>query len=515
MDGLLCFNESCSTIGSPAINNNFRCYSAYLNFCSSFVYSYHQFSKHMTASPSNPHAHALHLAIIGGGFCGMMTVVHLLKKSKAPLHITVIHANNILATGIAYDTYTDAHVLNVQARNMSAFPDQPNHFVDWCLREESCRQYAPDELPSLYLPRNLYGKYLLEVYKNALTHIPKHINLYFVHAEAEDLKPEGDHLRISCSDKTSVLAHKVVLATGNLVPGSNAIPEKSFLKSPNYFGNPWEEKSVSDLDGKLPVFIVGTGLTMVDVVLGLREKKFAGKIIALSPKGFNILAHRAHHPQRDILDELAPPYQLDKLFRLFRKYVKQAWKHGESGETVVDAVRSKTQEIWQQLSIADKKRFMSHVRHLWGLARHRLPGQLHEQISGEIKEGKLEIVAGRILNITEENDVVKVTLRRRKDQQTETVEVARVINCTGPQTDITKTDKALFVNLLKKGTLVPDEMKLGIYATAEGRILHADGIVSNRMFTLGTSLKGRLWESTAVPELRVQAAKLADILLED
>jgi len=46
------------------------------------------------------------------------------------------------------------------------------------------------------------------------------------------------------------------------------------------------------------------------------------------------------------------------------------------------------------------------------------------------------------------------------------------------------------------------------------RIVAIDaGRVSDRLFTLGPLRKGELWESTAVPELRVQAERLARRLL--
>ena len=248
-------------------------------------------------------------------------------------------------------------------------------------------------------------------------------------------------------------------------------------------------------------------------LLDFRKKKFNNKIYALSPKGFNILAHRPHHPQREILDELAPPYEIEKLVQLFRKYVHKAWKHGESGETVVDAVRSKTQEIWQSLDLKDKQRFMSHVRHLWGVARHRLPAHIHNQVQDLITQGKLEILAGRIQDAFEEDGLVTLKIKRRKSQQEETIKVARVINCTGPQTDILKFDSLLFQNIIRKGYIFPDEMKLGVEANPDGRILQKDGKPSSQLFTLGTLLKGKLWESTAVPELRMQTKKLAELLL--
>ena len=457
--------------------------------------------------------HTQHIAIIGGGFCGILTLVNLLKIAKNPLHITLIHTEELLAKGIAYDTYSDQHVLNVEARNMSAFPDDPNHFVNWYKDSGLHSNGDAEQIPFHYLSRNIYGKYLQSIFKDALIHIPHHINLYFVHSEATDMQLEGDHFRISCRDGSSVLAHKVVLATGNHLPGHSALNGKDFLNSPKYFSNPWKEESVNDLDDSAPVFIIGTGLTMVDVVIGLQEKKFNNKIYALSPKGFNILAHRPHHPQREILDELAPPYEIEKLVQLFRKYVHKAWKHGESGETVVDAVRSKTQEIWQSLDLKDKQRFMSHVRHLWGVARHRLPAHIHNQVQDLITQGKLEILAGRIQDAFEEDGLVTLKIKRRKSQQEETIKVARVINCTGPQTDILKFDSLLFQNIIRKGYIFPDEMRLGVEANPDGRILQKDGKPSSQLFTLGTLLKGKLWESTAVPELRMQTKKLAELLL--
>src|SRR6185436_6655059 len=119
---------------------------------------------------------------------------------------------------------------------------------------------------------------------------------------------------------------------------------------------------------------------------------FKGKVIALSPHGYNILPHRKLPPQRYILDELSPPYDLENLFRLFYKHIRQARKRGLPGETVVDAMRAKTQEIWQLLSLADKKKFMTHLRHMWGVARHRLPAYVHEDLQEMMRDKKLEVI---------------------------------------------------------------------------------------------------------------------------
>jgi len=452
------------------------------------------------------------IAIIGGGFCGIMTAVNLFAKSSNPLSITLFNARYPEGRGIAYKSYSDKHVLNVACQNMSAFADDADHFLNWCKVHPEYRAYG-EELGSKFLPRNLYGKYLDDVLKEALQKKRADISFVTIQEEVVDIEKKDSIYEIISQTGKKITADKIVLATGNHLPAHPSLSDQSYTASPRYFANPWQEAAVSNTEPNETILIIGTGLTMVDVVLGLTVKNFRGKIIALSPSGFNILAHKKHHPQRDILDELEPPFDLNKLFRLFYKHVRNARLRGESGETVVDAVRSQTQVIWQQLSTADKKRFMTHLRHLWGVARHRLPGEIHKQIQEMIAENKLEVIAGRIAGITSSKDSLTISVKLKGTDKQEILQVQRVINCTGPQPDISKFDSKLYSNLLTKKMIRPDDMKLGIDASAEGRIIDGTGKESKDLFTLGSLLKGKLWESTAVPELRKQAAQVAELLL--
>ncbi|MCB1123736.1 MAG: FAD/NAD(P)-binding protein, partial [Verrucomicrobiae bacterium] len=71
------------------------------------------------------------IAIIGGGFSGTMTLVNLLRLTKDPLKLVLINQKGLPGRGIAYGTRRPEHLLNVAARNMSAFPDLPDHFLQW------------------------------------------------------------------------------------------------------------------------------------------------------------------------------------------------------------------------------------------------------------------------------------------------------------------------------------------------------------------------------------------------
>jgi len=476
------------------------------------LYSYNSIRRYSRFMPQTNSS--LSIVIVGGGFCGVMALVNLLQKTKKEATITLINKGYPLARGIAYKTYSDKHLLNVEARNLSAFPDQPDHFVEWCYRQNDI-SVNKEDLPKTYLPRNFFGRYLDEIYRDSLKNISSHLNVQIIEDEVIDIDKQKNFLNIKTATGNNFNADRVLLATGNSEPGKPSQIDEELLHSEKYFSNPWSENAVDGLKDDETVLILGNGLTMVDVVQGLREKNFYGKIIALSPHGYKILPHRKLPPQRYILDELEPPFHLEKLFRLFYKHIREARKRGLSGETVVDAMRARTQEIWQHLSLDDKKKFMMHIRHLWGVARHRLPSDVHEEIQSMIHEDKLRVIAGRIRNIKLNEAGIDIKIRLRKDQSEHTLLVARIINCTGPETDINKQKSPLYDSIIKKGFVRSDNMNLGVHATAEGRVIDKNNITSNQIFVIGSLLKGILWESTAVPELRVQAARIAELLLND
>jgi uncharacterized NAD(P)/FAD-binding protein YdhS len=68
------------------------------------------------------------IGIIGGGFSGTMIVVQLIDKLTVPCEIILINEKETLNKGIAYNPYSDKHLLNVNTGKMSAYPSNPDHF---------------------------------------------------------------------------------------------------------------------------------------------------------------------------------------------------------------------------------------------------------------------------------------------------------------------------------------------------------------------------------------------------
>jgi uncharacterized NAD(P)/FAD-binding protein YdhS len=156
---------------------------------------------------------------------------------------------------------------------------------------------------------------------------------------------------------------------------------------------------------------------------------------------------------------------------------------------------------------------MKYVRPFWEAHRHRLAPQVVSVINRMIEQGRVKSYAGRLQVLEADAMGVQALFRRRGTIQHVSLRVAKVINCTGPRTDYSKYQHPLFIHLLARGLIDHDPLALGINALPNGQVLRYRGGPVDWLFTLGPPMKGVLWESTAVPEIRVQAQSLAQALL--
>lgn len=109
---------------------------------------------------------------------------------------------------------------------------------------------------------------------------------------------------------------------------------------------------------------------------------------------------------------------------------------------------------------------------------------------------------------------VEVTLQPRGGAlAVERVVVDRVINCTGPSSDVERVGDLLLDTLLAGGRIAPDPLRLGIRVADDLAVVDAEGRPSRVLSLVGPLLKAHFWEATAVPELRSHAARLAARLL--
>lgn len=458
-----------------------------------------------------------HIGIIGGGFTGTLTAVQLIQQTHVPFKITLIHEGEAMCKGIAYNPYSNKHLLNVIAGKMSAYPHAPDHFLDWVMQQPAFIDKDRTWIANAFLPRKLYGEYLNAIWQEAMRSASeKQITISVVSTSVSNIQVLDDVVRIQLESGNTIHVQYAVIATGNQLPRNPGIKNPTFYQSNHYYQNPWSVESVQQVRNDLPVLIVGNGLTMVDTVFGLLENGFKGEIYSLSPNGFNILPHR-HNGLKytKLTDEINDRMNLYALVQLVHRHIRTVREYGVSAEPVIDSLRPHTQKFWQQFSDQEKQTFMSRFRHLWGVARHRIPLHSHDKIQHLRITGKLHIQSGNLLDLRELQNGVQVSYFDKKKGEERTMLVSRVINCTGPESDLNRLNHHFLKHCLDQGIILQDALKLGIRTLVETfQVLDAKLVPHDRLFTLGSNLRGELWESTAVNELRSQAEKLAAELIQ-
>jgi uncharacterized NAD(P)/FAD-binding protein YdhS len=453
-----------------------------------------------------------HIAIIGGGFSGVMTAVNLARLSTHPLQVTVINDRRPAGRGVAYSTRRPQHLLNVAARNMSAFRDDPDHFLRW-LRTRSEFDTLPEiELRERFIPRMVYGDYLRSIMHHHLQSADgmTPVRTEFVSGEVLDIESAGDMALLRLADSTTLEADRVVLATGNEAPA--ALPGSEALAGhPAWMGDPWQP-----LEQRLPgegesIVVLGTGLTTVDVIISIRAQGWMGSIHAISRHGwfphshFRGIEYADFPPSGVDLTELG----LEKLVALVQHHCALLHERNANPAIIVDKMRPYTQRVWNHFTRDERLAFAQRYAARWNVFRHRIAPDIHAQITSSQLTGQLQIHAAGIEWVSVSGDRLVVHLDNGESQAG-----GLVINATGPATKLTASRSLLLQNLLRRGLVVPDETDMGVRVDPDHTVILGDGEQSGLLLALGPLLRGTFWETIAVPELRAQAKRVAETLLE-
>lgn len=468
-------------------------------------------------------------AVIGGGFSGTLSVIQLIVQAREPLTIEWFERSGAFGPGLAYSTQDINHLLNVRAAFMGAFPDRPGHFYDWLSGEEGREAIARHASgfvaePQAFAPRVLYGAYLQALLDEALLQAEsKKINIRKHPYSVEDMQqdPEDNLLLFAQGFDEAIRLQAAVLATGHGSPRKLCgLVEQTGGVRPRYHPDVWrflaDAENLAGLQSLGPdslIVLAGTGLTMVDLVLTLTAGGYQGNILALSRNGLLPASHKtfsAYSAWAWVLKpEFAPKTALG-LLKGIRKEIRRAAAHGQDWRAVVDSLRPVTQKLWQQLGLKEKQKFQKRLATFWNVHRHRMGPQIHERIEALLKQGKLKIIASDILAVQDEGDYALVTFRRKGVRECLTVKAEHVFSCAGAETNIAEAGNSLLTNMKLRGLLQDGPLCMGVRVTSDGA---AAGTAPQAIYPVGALLAGELYETTAVPELRAQALKAAQAIL--
>ena len=391
-----------------------------------------------------------------------------------------------MARGVAYSTTEPAHLLNVPADGMSAWAGDPDHFARRFEAEGGDR--------CGFAQRRFFARYLGEMLDKAVS--TGCIEL--VEKTAVGGTHEGSGWRVSFDDGSSIGARALVLAVGNQEPESLRAFEGVGSR---FIRNPWgadARAAVQELakSGETAL-LVGTGLTMVDLVLSLDAAGHRGRIIALSRRGLVPRGHADYQPVF-VEQEEVPTGSVRALWRWLRQRgAEVGWR------AAVDSLRPYSHPLWQSLSVDQQRRFLRHARPWWDVHRHRIAPEVAATVARMVAGGRLEIVAGRIVSARETKMSLDVEFRRRRASAVHSMTFGYGFNCTGPLHSITRSKGPLLRSLLDAGQVQPDRLGIGLEIDGTCR-------AGEHLWAMGPLTKGRYWEIIAVPDIRDQADQVAD-----
>ena len=451
-----------------------------------------------------------------------MLALQLARRGIRPLLIDRAAARG---RGIAYGTSDPAHLLNVPAGKMSAWPDEPSDFADEFRLE-----------PASFAERRDYGDYLSWQLEQAMAAG----EVEFADGEVINCSPSTSSGRtewgLRLTDGTVVDADAFVLATGNGRPAPFAIPgwpDEAMVQDP--WGTAAGKRLAEAAREGWPLLLIGTGLTMVDVVLTLDRLGYQGRVTAVSRRG---QAPRPHAPGVTAL----PPPGLGEVPERLSDAV--AWLRarglGVDWRSAVDSLRPVSQALWASWDEATKARFARHARPWWDVHRHRIAPEAAAVLERWRSEGRLTVMAGRVRE--ERNGAVAVTPRGGVGGQGGSpieIEARLAINCTGPSERLAGSASPVLRQMLGDGLIAPGELGLGVRVDDQCRVLRyaaseieaatqderSGGAVPNwqtgpsnervnGLWAIGPLTKGRWWEITAVPDIRVQVEQVAECLAQ-
>jgi uncharacterized NAD(P)/FAD-binding protein YdhS len=439
------------------------------------------------------------VVIVGAGASGVLTAVHLLDRAEG--HVVLVGRDRF-ARGLAYTTHYRSHVLNVPVGSMSAFSEDPDHFYRFA------RGLDQTADRSSFVPRMTFGDYLANTLDRAETGSRR---LRRVSGEVVGLdRGSTGRWRVKLREEAVFEASDVVLALGN-APPRMLFAWLSALPSGWYAPDPWDPNAVVDVPPTAPVLLIGTGLTAIDACLALKERGHEGGVIALSRHGLLPRHHRLEGAPPVPVTRPPRARTLRQLLQEVRQQLQLAELAGDDWRDVLNSLRRHTPEVWRRLSVSDRGRFLRHLARRWEVHRHRMAPAVHAAVESMLSSGWLQVVSGSLLDATGDGEGMAVRYRPRGAPMgsDRTLRAGRIINCTGPNESVRGTSDPLLRSLLDSGLVKPHPLGLGLACREDGALYGRSGDVESGLWTIGSLRRGESWETTAVPEIRMQASGLA------
>lgn len=445
------------------------------------------------------------VAIVGAGFAGIACAVSLARRNPA-LNIVLLDPATTLPAGLAFAGARAEHLLNVRADQMSLDGAQPMDFCAYLVKVGSKSDAAIGET---FAPRARYCDYVRQVFHQAqrdaaagggqilplrmrVSKMTRVDQRYLISGTLGDNSGTGEVLQLH--------APQVILALG-------AGEYKSLITHPRWHLGPWR---LTELPAHTPgdtALIIGSGLTGIDSAQTLHRLGWRGAIKMLSPNARLPAANLARAlPTWQLAPNFVRLSQTPRLFlRALRVELARAKVDAVDWRAVLNALRTITAEIFGSWTPRQRTSILKRAGSIWGTHRHRMPPSVAALIHTLESTGKLARLRGRFIDVSVCGEsALQVRISTRADENAmRTNDYSLVIDARGP--NYRTSDWPLITNMIAAGLL---KASLSGFGLAVDR----DGHVAEHIYTLGVLTYGERLETMAVPEIRLQAERIAELI---
>ena len=451
----------------------------------------------------------LRLAVIGGGFTGVAVATHALASHARPLSIDMIEPAAKLGRGAAYGTIDKDHRINVPSDRMSLFTADPTHFTRWLFDNKWLPDAeSVDPLERCYPPRRAFAAYIEDALAQTAQRCAPRASLRHRQTRAIALAREDHGFRVELEGATPICADRVAICTGH-VPCAPCRITQDAARHPRLIANPWSSGSLAAVRRSDRVLIVGTGLTMVDVVSTLARRDHRGPIVAVSPRGLLPCGHGQFIDGLDPFEGARPETALD-LLRLLRATVRQC-DGALDWQSIVDALRRRLPHIWPSLPPRERLRVVRRLLSFWEVHRFRAAPQGATAVARLTEQGTLTVERARVTEVDERRGSLIVRLRPTDASMTDRAFDAMII-CSGASRNL--RDNPLLDSLVDQGLAQADDVNCGVRVDGVSRLIDARGATQPELFAFGPITRGTFGEMTGAPDILRQIERVIPILTE-
>jgi uncharacterized NAD(P)/FAD-binding protein YdhS len=337
------------------------------------------------------------------------------------------------------------------------------------------------------------------------------IVLHHTRSRVVDVERYGAQYRLKTEDGSAATANLVVLSPGHPPPSQPSWATAESSSHPRFIADPWRPEALRPIRPLDEVLIIGTGLTMADVVASLKAQGHRGAITAISRRGLTPRPRTTLPVEAFGSFDRNPTPSVAHLLRRVRIAVRQAALEGRPWECVVDALRQQATPVWQALSPESRRSFLRHLRPWWDSHRYQIAPQLDRILGESQQNGRLKILKATVRSLRPFEGSLQAVLRLRGASAGATAHrfFDAVVNCTGPDHGTVVAFNPVLNSLSECGLLRADAFGLGVEVDHLARVIGHDGRPSPNLFVAGPLARGYFGELMGLPQVSAQPERLA------